>query len=89
MDKKCFANLALRGRMLNMKKLLLIAGIIFIIVCVLLLAYGAIMMLAYNNLYDGTAAHYKWLYGKMMTAFISGGVFGVLGAVLIVLRSRL
>ena len=72
-----------------MRKALLIIGIIILIFCVLSLLYGFLNMSAYKNLFDASPEHYRNLHRKM-TLFLSLGVsFGVIGAICLIIQSRL
>ena len=72
-----------------MKKILLIAGIIFIIACVLFLLYAVLNMHAYYNLYDASVGYYKRLHQRMISSFVTGSVFGAIGAVCFIIRYKM
>lgn len=72
-----------------MKKVLLIIGILSIVFCVLFLLFALLNMYGYYNLFDGTAEHYRSLHNKMTASFIIGIVLAVIGAVCIIIRSKI
>ncbi len=72
-----------------MKRMLLIAGVILVVLCVLLLLYATINMHAYYNLLDGSAGHYKRLHDRMILSFVTGALIGVVGAVCFIIRSKM
>ena len=72
-----------------MKKLLLIVGIIVLAACVLALAAAVWNWFAYHHVLDGSAALYGRLRQRMNVSFIVGGVLAAIGAVCLIVRTKL
>lgn len=72
-----------------MKKLLLIVGIILLAACVLALAVAVWNRFAYHHVLDGSAALYDRLRLRMNVSFIVGGVLAAVGAVCLIVRTKL
>ena len=72
-----------------MKKVLLIAGILFIIVCVLCLLFAALNLHGYKNIFDGSPGLYRRLRRMYTVHFIGGGVSAVISAVCFIIRSKI
>jgi uncharacterized membrane protein HdeD (DUF308 family) len=72
----------------SMKKMLLIAGIIFIIAGVLSLLYAALNLFGYYHVLDGSADLYRNLHRRMITFGLSGIVLAVLGTVCLIIRLK-
>ena len=72
-----------------MKKILLIIAIVAIVACVLFVVYALLNMHAYYNLFDGTAGHYSRLHNRMIVSFVIGFLLAVIGAVCIIIRSKM
>ena len=70
-----------------MKKVLFIAGIICVVICVLSLLFAALSMHGYYNLMDGSQELYASLHRRMIIAFITGVVFAVIGAACFIIKS--
>ena len=68
-----------------MKKLLLIAGIVIIVICVLALIYAALNHFSYKNLRDGTREHYERLHRRAVLFLEIGIALAVTGAALIII----
>lgn len=72
-----------------MKKLLLIVGIVMLIACVLALIIAVWNRFAYYHVLDGSAALYDRLRLRMTVSFIVGGVLAAVGAVCLIVRTKL
>ena len=71
-----------------MKNVLLIAGIICFVICVLLLLFAVLNLFGFYNVMDGSAQLYDKLRQRAIYCFISGGILGVAGAVCMILRAK-
>ena len=71
-----------------MKKMLLIAGFILIIACVLSLLYAALNLYVYYHALDGSADLYSRLHRTAVTFGLIGIVLAVLGAVCFIIRLK-
>ena len=71
-----------------MKKVLFIAGIIFIIAGVLSLLYAALNLFGYYHVLDGSAELYSRMYRRMITFGLSGIVLAIFGAVCFIVRLK-
>ena len=80
---------AVKGMVINMKKLSVIVGILSIIVCAIFLLLAALNMHGYYNLIDGTARHYNRLHQRMIVSFVIGIIFAGIGSACIIIRSKL
>ena len=72
-----------------MKKLLLIVGIVMLIACVLALIIAVWNRFACYHVLDGSAALYDRLRLRMNVSFIVGGVLAAVGAVCLIVRTKL
>ena len=72
-----------------MKKILLVVGIVIIVACVVSLIIAAWNLFAYHHVLDGSAVLYGRLHRRMQLAFAAGIVFAVIGAVCMIIRSRI
>ena len=72
-----------------MKKLLLIAGVVLIIVCVLSLLYSFLNLFGYYNVLDGSPELYTKMHSRMIVFFAVGIVLALLGTACIVIKSRM
>ena len=72
-----------------MKKVLLIAGIVIIVLAVMSLAYGGLNMFGYYNVLDGSSSLYERLHNRMIVFFIIGAVLAIIGAACLIIRSRI
>lgn len=72
-----------------MKKALLIFGIILIIAGVLALLFALLNRFGYYNLLDGSPEKYAALRRRMNISFIAGLALAVIGAVCLIIRTRL
>lgn len=72
-----------------MKKLLLIIGIALIAAGVLALLFAWLNRFGYYNLLDGSSEQYAALRRRMNISFIAGLVLASLGAVCLLIRTRL
>ena len=72
-----------------MKRLLLILGIVIIIVGMIALLFSALQRHVYYHLLDGDAELYSRLHRRMIISFVVGIVLTVIGAVCIIIRSKL
>ena len=71
-----------------MKKLLLIAGIILLVACMVSLLFAALQMFGYYHVMDGSAALYARLHQRAITFFIVGGVLACGAIACLVLRAK-
>ena len=71
-----------------MKNTLLIIGIIVITACALSLAFSALNLFGYYNVLDGSAQLYARLHNRAVIFGVTGIILGIIGAVLIILRSK-
>ena len=72
-----------------MKKLLLVAGIVLIVACVMFLLFAAVYYSGYRNLIDGTAEHYARLHRKAIIFAITGIALALAGAVCMIFRYKM
>ena len=72
-----------------MKKLLLIAGIVILIACVFALVFAVWNHFAYGHVLDGSAALYGRLHRRMTVSFAVSGVLAAIGAVCLLVRTKL
>ena len=72
-----------------MKKILLVAGIVTIVACVLSLMYAGINLFGYYHVLDGSHALYRRLHDTAITFGIIGLVLGLIGTVCLLIRSRI
>ena len=72
-----------------MKKSLLLIGILLIIAAVICLALGALNLFGYYNVMDGSNDLYQTMHQRMTIFFTVGIILGVIGAVSLVIRSRM
>ena len=68
--------------------MLLIAGIILIIACVLSLLYAALNLYVYYHALDGSAELYSRLHQRTIVFGLIGIVLAVLGAVCFIIRLK-
>ena len=73
----------------NLKKLLLIAGIVIIIACVICLALAALNYFAYHRVLDGSPELYDRLHRRMIVFLALGFVLAIPGAASFIIRSVL
>jgi len=71
-----------------MKKLLLTAGIIFIIVCVLSLSFAALSLFGYYHLLDGSADLYALLHQRARLFFAIGIALAAAGTACLIIRAK-
>ncbi len=69
-----------------MEKLLLTAGIISMVACVLSLLYAVLNRIGYYNLLDGDGEVYKKLHRRMTYSFVLSIVFAAVGAACFLIR---
>ena len=72
-----------------MKKLLLIAGIMCLIVCVLSLLISALSWFGYYHVLDGSAELYFRLHRRMIIFLVIGLTLAVAGTGSLILRAKL
>ena len=72
-----------------MKKPLWIVGIVIIIACVVFLLISAWHLYAYHHVLDGSPALYDRLHQRTIAFFVAGIILAVIGAVCMIVRSRL
>ena len=72
-----------------MRKLLLIAGIVIAVACVLALIAAAFFFYSYHHVLDGTQELYARLNQRAVLFLITGIVLAVVGAVCFIIRARL
>ena len=72
-----------------MKKILLIAGIVIIIACVLCLLYAALNMYGYKHVVDGSAGLYNRLHRRMIIYFVIGTILAVIGTACIIFHFKI
>ena len=73
----------------NLKKLLLIAGIIIIVACVICLAMAALNYFVYHRVLDGSPELYDRLHRRMIAFMVSGLILAIPGAASFIIRSVL
>ena len=73
----------------NMKKMLLIFGIVSIVACIVFLLLFALYMHGYYNIFDGSPELYDRLHRKMIIYLVIGIVFLVIGTVSLIIRSKI
>ena len=71
-----------------MKKALLAAGIVLLIVGVVLLAFAALNLFGYRHVLDGSAELYVRLHQRAVVCFALGGALTAFGAVCIYIQTR-
>ena len=69
-----------------MKNLFLIGGIVSIVACIASLLFSLFNRFGYYNAQDGSSELYRRLRRRMNASLITGAVFGVVGAVCMLLR---
>ena len=72
-----------------MKELLLIIGIVIVVAGIIALLFSAIQLYGYYHLLDGEADMYIGLHRRMMIYFVPGIVFAVIGAVCLIIRTKM
>ena len=72
-----------------MKEVLLIVGIVFIILCVLLLLFAGLNWFGYYNLLDGTSEQYSRLRSRKIVFLIAGMVLAVIGIACLIIQSEI
>ena len=72
-----------------MKRTLWIVGIVIIVACVILLLLAAWNLYAYHHVLDGSPALYDRLHQRTIAFFAAGIILAVIGAVCMIVRSRL
>ena len=72
-----------------MKKGLLIIGIVILIAGVIALLFSALQRFGYYHLLDGEADRYIRLHGRMIISLVIGIVLVAMGAVCLILRTKL
>ena len=72
-----------------MKKLLLIIGVVVIIAGVIALLFSALQRYGYYHLLDGDADLYIRLHRGMIVSFVIGIVLVAMGAVCLIVRTKL
>lgn len=72
-----------------MKKVLLIVGIIVVVAGVIALLIGAVNRFMFYHTMDGSGSLYDTLKLRMKISFIIGAVLEIIGAVCLVIRTRL
>ena len=71
------------------KKFLLIIGIVIIIVGVIALLFSALQRFGYYHLLDGDADMYIRLHWGMIISFVIGIVLVAIGAVCLIVRTKM
>ena len=71
-----------------MKKLLLVAGILLIVLGAIVAVFALLNLTGYFRVYDGTPEFYERLHRRMVTLLCSGVGLAVIGALCVFLRSR-
>lgn len=71
-----------------MKKLLLMAGIACIVICIACLLLAVLNLLAHGQLMDATAEHYQRLHQRAVAGFVSGAVLAAAGAACFFIRTK-
>ncbi len=71
-----------------MKKLLLAAGIICIIACVLSLSFASLNLFGYYHLLDGSADLYVSMHQRMKLFSAIGIAFAAAGAACLIIRAK-
>ncbi len=74
--------------MMDMKKLLLIAGIVSLSVGVLSLLFAVLSGFGYYHVLDGSSELYASLHRRMIVFGVIGLVLAAVGAVCLIVRSR-
>ncbi len=72
-----------------MRKVLLIAGIIVIIACVIALLFGALQLFGYYHVLDGSKALYDRLHRRAILSFVIAGILAAAAVVCFVARSKM
>ena len=72
-----------------MKKTLLIAGIILMVLALLSLLYGGLNMFGYYHVLDGSSSLYHRLHSRMILFFIIAAVLALIGTACLIIRSRI
>ena len=72
-----------------MKKLLLIIGVVIIIAGVIALLFSALQRFGYYHLFDGDADLYIRSHWRMIISLVIGIVLAVIGAVCLIIRTKL
>ena len=73
----------------NMKKALLIAGIVLIAACVLCLGLAAWNLFAYHHVLDGSAELYGRLHRLATIFFWAGAALALTGAACLIVRAKI
>ena len=72
-----------------MKKLLLVIGIVIVVAGIIALLFSAIQLYGYYHLLDGEADMYIGLHRRTIIYFVLGIVFAVIGAVCLIIRTKM
>ena len=72
-----------------MKKLLLVIGIVIVVAGIIALLFSAIQLYGYYHLLDGESDMYIGLHRRMIIYFVLGIVFAVIGAVCLIIRTKM
>ena len=72
----------------NMKKTLLIIGIVCLVIGALALAFGLFSRFGYYHVLDGSSELYMRLHKRMVIGYIVAAVFAVSGAICLIMRSK-
>ena len=72
-----------------MKKLLLIIGVVIVVAGIIALLFSAIQLYGYYHLLDGESDMYIGLHRRMIIYFVLGIVFAVIGAVCLIIRTKM
>lgn len=72
-----------------MKKLLLVIGVAIILAGVIALLFSALSRYVYDHLLDGHADLYIRLHWRMIISLVIGIVLVVIGAVCLIIRTKL
>ncbi len=72
-----------------MKKTLLIAGIILMVLALLSFLYGGLNMFGYYHVLDGSSNLYNRLHNRMILFFIIAAVLALIGTACLIIRYRI
>ena len=72
-----------------MKKALFIAGIACFVTGIVFLLLGVLYWSGYFRVYDGSPELYRRLHQRMIFSFVRGFTLEAMGAVCIIIRSRI
>ena len=72
-----------------MKKLLLIIGVVIVVAGIIALLFSALQLYGYYHLLDGESDMYIGLHRRMIIYFVLGIVFAVIGAVCLIIRTKM